>query len=133
MTSARKLVITVPKIAGSAPKDSVTGFQFTPDKKAGPKCVTAGHACWRRMAMIRTRTTGAVVATTAVTVRNRSGTRLTRGMETGLVSTAAAKLGRLGRFGRRVFAVQAVADASNRHDLERRDARELLAQPPNVD
>ena len=90
MTSARKLVVTVPKIAGKAPKDSVTGFQLTPVKKGTPKCLTAGHACSRRMATMRTTRTGAVVATPAVTVRNRSGILLTGGSEAGLLSTAVA-------------------------------------------
>src|SRR5713226_3134959 len=34
--------------------------------------------------------------------------------------------------GRLAFAVQPVTDAADGHDLKRRDARELLSQPPDV-
>src|ERR1700716_4277891 len=121
-TSARKLVVTVPKIAGSAPNDSVTGFQSTPVRKPGPNRITAGAACCNRMTTIRIRRAGAIVATAAVSVRNRSGPRAAAGVAAGLLSTAVAKLPRLGDFGQLALAVQAVTDAANRDDLERRDA-----------
>ncbi len=92
--SATNDVATVPKIAGRAPNESVTGFQSIPVRKPNPKCLTEGAACWKRMTMITIRITGTVAAITAVNVRNRSGTFRTAGIEVAPTSMAVAKVSR---------------------------------------
>jgi len=79
--SASRLDATVPKIPGSAPNCSVTGFQSRDTRKPSPKCVTDGQACWNRMTTITTSRTGAMVATTRTMSRKRSGGRRTSATE----------------------------------------------------
>src|SRR6267143_5103221 len=133
-SSARKAVDTVPKIAGKAPKTSgvAFGFQSRPTRNPNPNCRIAGMAPCRRMSVIRTSTAGAKLAITPVTVRKRSGGRLAMPASAAWVVTAVVTGARLPQFGRRGVAVEAVADAAHGHDLERRDVREFLAQPPYV-
>src|ERR1700694_989733 len=79
--------------------------------------------------MIRTRIAGDALATTETAVRNPSWRRCEAMTARGLVSMAAPKEleGAVAR-----LAVEPVADAAHGHDLERRHAGELLAQPAHV-
>src|ERR1700686_442615 len=85
------------------------------------------------MTMITTTIRGTTDATTPVNMRNRSGTRPAGGITT-VLSTAVTTcaLDGLGGRGRPAFAVKAVPDAPDGHDLERGHPGELLAQPADV-
>src|ERR1700737_709429 len=82
------------------------------------------------MSVIRTSAAGAKLATNPVTVRKRSGGRLAMPGNAAFVATAVVI--ELPQFGRRAVAVQPVADTAHSHDLEGRDVRKFLAQPPDV-
>src|SRR6266481_8343964 len=129
-TSAMNAVETVPKMAGNAPKESVTGFQSTPTRKRIPNCLIAGAACCRSVSTMSTSTAGTAVATIETTSRKPSRGRNAGALALGLASTRAANFsGAAIGLG---LTVEAVADAPHGHDLERSDAGELLAQPAHV-
>src|SRR5712692_283893 len=126
IASARNEVATVPKIAGRAPKLSVTGFQSVPVKKASPNCLIAGMACWRRVSVISTSKPGIRLATKPTTVRN-SSRGLVAATGRALTPTANALDGSVRR-----TPVEPVTDPAHGHDLERRDTGELLPEPSDV-
>src|SRR5579864_6140120 len=127
--SARAMsdVATVPKIPGRAPNSLVTGFQTVPTTKWRPNCWIAGLACCRSVRVMRTRAAGTRLATTPITALNPSkGLRVTA--TAGAARTAVA----IDSGGAFLLPVEAVADAADGHDLERRDAGELLPQPAHM-
>src|SRR5919108_1335424 len=132
--SARAIseVATVPKMPGSAPNGPVStaGFHWIPVRKASPNCWIEGRACWRSVRTMSTRTAGTQLPTTATSWRKPSRPRVVRGsaIDELCAETAMPLPGAVGR----ALAVEAVADAAHRHDLERRDAGELLPQPAHV-
>src|SRR5579859_1371071 len=131
MTSEMREEATVPKMAGRAPKASIGGFHSRPTRNPRPKRRRAGSEPCVSTRTKRTSTSGAAPATIAVIVLNRSGGRLVSVMLA--VSVAAAvPIPLPGAAGGRAVAVEPVADAAYGHDLERRDIRELFAQPPHV-
>src|SRR6266508_2461099 len=105
---------------GRAPKSSVTGFHARVTRKPGPKRVRAGTACRYSTTMIASTTTGAARLTTVVTTRKRSGCRR---VESRIGSARIKFLGE---------PVEAVTDAAQGDDRERRFAGELLAEPSDV-
>src|SRR5437867_3540039 len=125
--SARNDVATVPKMAGRAPNgpSSEAGSHEVEVRNPSPKCAIEGRAWTASVMTISTSTAGTSVATPATVVRQRSGglAVITRAW------TVSAVVATLRPF---ALAVQPVAHTPHRHDVERRDARELLAQPPNV-
>src|SRR5260370_6181713 len=127
--SARAMsdVATVPKIPGRAPKSLVTGFQAGPTTKWRPNCWIAGLACCRSVSVIRTTAAGTRLATTPTTALNPSkGCRVTG------AACAARTAVAIDSGGACLLPVEAVADASDGHDLERRDVGEPLAPPAHV-
>src|SRR6266508_2782648 len=105
---------------GRAPKSSVTGFHARVTRKPGPKRVRAGTACRYSTTTIASPTTGAARLTTVVTTRKRSGCRR---VESRIGSARIKFLGE---------PVEAVADATQGDDRERRFTGELLAEPSDV-
>ena len=67
---------TVPKMAGAAPKFSVTGFQSVLTTNARPKCWIAGIACCSSVRTIRRSNAGTALATMPTTHWNPSRGRL---------------------------------------------------------
>src|SRR5438445_6208001 len=130
---AMNAVETVPNMAGRAPNVSVTGFQSVPTRKRRPNCLIAGPAWSSKVRTRSTRMAGTTLPTTPTTVRNPSRGRLVPTAAIGPVPALTAMFIFLAGGVARRPAVEPVADAAHRHDLERRDPGELLAQPAHMD
>src|SRR4029077_6668139 len=125
--SAMNDVATVPNIPGRAPNSSVTGFQVVATTKWRPNCWIAGLACCRSVSVMSTSAAGTTLAITPITALKPSNGLWVTG-RAGAVGTAVA----IDSGSACLLPVEAVADAADGHDLERRHVGELLAQPPHV-
>src|SRR5690348_3543450 len=125
--SAMNDVATVPKIPGRAPKSLVTGFHAVATTKWRPNCWMAGLACCRSVSVMSTSAAGTRLAITPITALKPSNGLWVTGRAVALGTAVAIDSG-----GAHLLPVEAVADAADRHDLERRHVGELLAQPPHV-